>query len=63
MAGTDLIEQRRLVLQVARDVAAQGYLRILLVLADTALAAHRDELLALDGRIKRVRPKRGPLTL
>jgi hypothetical protein len=61
MTGSDLMEQRRLVLQVARDVAAQAYLRTLLVLADTTLAAHRDELLALGGRIKRARTRRGAL--
>jgi hypothetical protein len=53
MAAIDLLEHRRLVLQVARDVAAQSHLRTLLVQADTTLAAHRDELTALDGRIKR----------
>ena len=58
MAGINLLEHRRLVLQVARDVAAQSHLRTLLVQADTTLAAHRDELIAITERIKRAQVKR-----
>jgi hypothetical protein len=61
MAAIDLLEHRRLILQVARDVAAQSYLRTLLIAADTTLAVHRDELLALDGRTKHARTTRVPL--
>jgi hypothetical protein len=51
----DFVEHRRLVLQIARDVATQVYLRALLTTIDTTLAAHRDELLAVRRRIKRAR--------
>jgi hypothetical protein len=58
MAGGDLIEQRRLLLLVARDVAAQAYLRSLLADADATLARRQHLLLALDRRIKRARRQR-----
>ena len=47
----DFVEHRRLVLQIARDVATQVYLRALLVMTDTTLAAHRYELLTLKRHI------------
>ena len=54
MTAADIIEFRRLTLQVERDLLARSHLRLLAAAADSTLAGHRQALRTVSARIKRV---------
>jgi hypothetical protein len=55
MARTNRSEFKRLILQIERDIVAATHLRTLLAAASTTVAGHRQELRAIQARIKRIR--------
>jgi hypothetical protein len=56
MNRTNRSEFKRLILQIERDLLAETHLRTLLAAASTTVAGRRQELRAVETRIKRARP-------